>query len=85
MIRSDKYTQALIALQQVLVRARFLAQTREHLDKLAGLLDAAEYLPQLIVDPADRTAEYAAWIEEIAERYPYCRQIYIEFNRQLPT
>lgn len=84
MIRPEKYLPALSALRQVLVRARFLAQQQEQLDKLADLLDAAEYLPRLLADEADRTAEFTAWIKDISENYPYCRNIYVEFSNDSP-
>ncbi len=83
MIRPEKYLPALTALQQILVRARYLAREREQLDKLVDLLDAAEYLPRLIADAADRTEDFADWVKEISDRYPYCRNIYVEFSREL--
>ncbi len=82
MIRPEKYLPALTALQQILVRARYLAREQEQLDKLVDLLDAAEYLPGLIADAADRTEDFAGWVREISERYPYCRNIYLEFSNQ---
>ena len=82
MIRSEKYTKALSALQQVIIRARFLASKEDQMAKVAGLLDAAEELPQMIADDADRTEEFAAALQAISERYPYCRNIFTEFSRE---
>ncbi len=79
MIQSEKYHQSLWALQQVIIRARFLASKENQMAKVVGLLDAAEELPQLIADAEDRTTEFARALQAIAERYPYCRNIYTEF------
>ncbi|MGH9842734.1 MAG: hypothetical protein ACREEM_28655 [Blastocatellia bacterium] len=79
MIRSEQYVKALSALQQVIIRARFLASKEDQRTKAVGLLDAAEELPQMIADDADRTEEFAASLLAIAERYPYCRNIFTEF------
>lgn len=83
MIRAEKYPQALTALQQVLVRARFLAAQAEQSAKLVDLLDEAEYLPQLIAAAEDCTEAYAATLQNISQRYPYCRNIFAEFSREL--
>ena len=81
MIRPEKHLQALTALQQVIVRARFLAQKAEQHDLIASLLDEAEYLPQLIAATEDRTESFASALQSISENYPYCRHIFTEFDR----
>ncbi|MGH9853367.1 MAG: hypothetical protein ACREBD_26300 [Blastocatellia bacterium] len=48
--------------------------------KVVGLLDAAEELPRMIADEADRTEEFAIALQAISERYPYCRSIFVEFS-----
>ena len=82
MIRAEKYPQALAALQQVIVRARFLVTQAEHSAKVVDLLDAAEYLPQLIAEAEDRTEAYAAALKDLSERFPYCQHILTEFSRE---
>lgn len=82
MIRAEKHTQALRALQQVIIRARFLAYTKEDHWKIADLLDWAEYLPQLVIAPEDLTESYAAVLKGISERHPYCYGIFLEFSRE---
>ena len=82
MIRAEKYTQALTALQQIIIRARFLAYKEEEHSKIAELLDGAEYLPQLILAKEDCTESYAAALKEISEAHPYCRSIFLEFSRE---
>jgi hypothetical protein len=79
MIQPEKYGKALAALQQIIIRARFLASKENQMPKVVGLLDAAEELPQLIADAEDRTAEFATALQAISERYPYCRSIFTEF------
>ena len=82
MIQPEKYSKALLALQQIIIRARFLASKENQMAKVVGLLDAAEELPQLIAAEEDRTAEFATALQAIAERYPYCRNILVEFEHE---
>lgn len=81
MICSEKYVDALSALQQVIIRARFLASKEGQGAKVVSLLDAAEELPQMIADREDRTEDFADSLREISERFPYCRNIYTEFSQ----
>lgn len=83
MIRSEKFVQAMEALQQVIIRARFLAAKENQAAKVIGLLDAAEELPRLLADEADRTEEFAVALREISQRYPYCRNIFENFNHEI--
>ena len=80
MIRSEKYSKALLSIQQVIIRARFMASKETQAMKVVGLLDAAEELPRMIADAEDRTEEFAASLQAISERYPYCRNIFVEFS-----
>ena len=82
MIQPEKYNQSLRALQQVIMMAPFLASKENQMAKVVGLLDAAEELPQLIADREECTAAFASALQAIAERYPYCRNIYVEFMQE---
>jgi hypothetical protein len=82
MIQPEKHNKALWAVQQVIVRARFLASKENQMAKVIGLLDAAEELPQLIADREECTDAFASALQAIAERYPYCRNIYTEFVQE---
>ncbi len=82
MIQPEMHNKALAALQQVIIRARFLASKENQMTKVVGLLDAAEELPQLIAAQEDRTTEFAAALQAISERYPYCRNIFAEFEHE---
>lgn len=81
MVRAEKYVQSLSALQQVIIRARFLASKESQASKAVGLLDAAEELPRLLADKEDRTEEFAAALAALAEKYPYCGNLFVEFSR----
>ena len=81
MVRAEKYAQALSALQQIIIRARFLAAKESLAPKAVGLLDAAEELPRLLADKEDRTDEFATALAAIAEKYPYCGNLGAEFSR----
>lgn len=82
MIQPAKYHKALSALQQIIVRARFLASKEAQVTNAIGLLDAAEELPQFIADANDCTDEFATALQAIAERYPYCRNLFVEFESE---
>ncbi|MBI1760822.1 MAG: hypothetical protein HYR56_05225 [Acidobacteria bacterium] len=82
MVRAEKYAQALSALQQIIIRARFLAAKENLASKAVGLLDAAEELPRLLADKEDRTDEFATALAAIAEKYPYCGNLFAEFSRE---
>ena len=64
------------------MRARFLAYHQGDSTTIADLLDWAEYLPQLIAEPEDRTESYAAVLQDLAERFPFCSHIAVEFNQE---
>lgn len=63
MIAPEKVANALHALNAVLVTARLMAYEREDHDKIANVLDVAEYLPMLMLEAADRTAEFRGQLE----------------------
>ncbi len=67
MIRKGKWKAALMALNSVLVTARYMAYQRRDHDDLAKVLDAAEYLPLLIVSPNDETDHFRGIIAELVD------------------
>jgi len=58
MVKPEKIKSALYALHLILVRARFMALTKEPLEDVAMLLDYAEILPQMFVSEEDMTETY---------------------------
>jgi hypothetical protein len=81
MIQEQKRTNALWALQGVLVAARFLADTKESHESIAQILDTAEILPRLIAEEADRTQDYEKILVELATRHPRCGAALEHFRR----
>jgi len=69
MITAKKERAALSALNAVLVLARSLAHEGRTAD-LVVVLDIAEYLPMLMLQPDDRTTEFRDQLLDLAQRYP---------------
>lgn len=66
---TKKQNRALIALNSILVLARALAYEGKS-DDVAYVLDVAEYLPLLMLDPADKTDEFRQQLVTLADKYP---------------
>jgi len=69
MIKPDKLSNALYALQGVLIRGRTMAYNGAPARDLADLLDAAETLPRFIASPTDETEKFRLCLASIAERH----------------
>ncbi|WP_342376336.1 hypothetical protein NVS55_34325 [Myxococcus stipitatus] len=69
MIVDARQRSALKALNGVLVMARSMAYEGKS-DELAVVLDTAEYLPLLMLDPVDRTEEFRGHLLDLAARFP---------------
>jgi len=69
MITPDKLPNALYALQDVLIRARSLANEPAKAKELAALLDYAEHLPRLIANQTDETNNFRAILKDVGDRY----------------
>lgn len=67
MIFQEKLPNALYALQQLLVYARFISGDPNKSQTLFRLLDYAEYLPYLIASDVDETEQFHAVLIEIAQ------------------
>ena len=63
MIAQEKQRPALLALNLVLVRARWMAYEQAPLSRLAAVLDVAELLPMLIAEERDRTTDFRAHLD----------------------
>ncbi len=83
MIRTDKLNNALYALQGVLIRARSLAYEGAPHEKLATILDAAEYLPFLIASKIDETDTFRACIANVATEFS-CGYVLSRFDEPAP-
>jgi hypothetical protein len=69
MIESRKERNALAALNAVLVLARSLAYGGQCAE-VADVLDVAEYLPMLMLDSVDRTADFREQLVGLAQKWP---------------
>jgi hypothetical protein len=69
MITKNKQRGALLALHSILVLSRSLAYEAKSSD-LAVILDVAEYLPLLMLEPDDRTEPFREQLVGLAQRYP---------------
>jgi hypothetical protein len=69
MISNLKHDNALFALNAVLVLARDIAN-RDKQAELEELMDVAEYLPMLMLEPAERTVEFRGQLLGLAARNP---------------
>lgn len=69
MIQPNRQSNALAALNSMLVLARNLAYEGKG-DEVAAVLDIAEYLPMLMLDSEDRTAEFREQLVGLAAARP---------------
>jgi len=70
MVPSTKLNNAFAAINAILVGARAHAQQGGKLEELAEVLDVAEYLPRLLAEPDDRSAEFREQLAGLAAKYP---------------
>jgi hypothetical protein len=84
MIQESKQRNALIAIQKTIIHARFMAYNKEEHSRLAAILDAAEYLPDLILQPEDNTEVFRGNLVSIARQFKceYIVQAFDEPPRQ---
>lgn len=71
MIKEEKLSKSLSALQDLIIRARNLAYQNHPSKKLAELLDGIEYLPALIIEEEDQTELFEHFLEELCIQYNF--------------
>ena len=80
MIDESKMRSALSAINAVLVLARTMAyHGRSHAD-IAWVLDVAEYLPVLMLEPTDRTQHFRDQLVGLSEKYPEFEHAVFHFD-----
>jgi hypothetical protein len=84
MITDDKVNHALHALNNVLVVARMMAYERAPHEALAEVLDTAEYLPMLMLETRDRTAEFRVQLEGLVSIHPSFASAVQRFDGEYP-
>jgi hypothetical protein len=67
MVPPEKLKNALNALNGVLVQARMMAFEGAPHKELAKVLDVAEYLPMLLIEKDDVTAQFRAQLEGLVQ------------------
>ena len=80
MIRVEQYSQALRALQRLIIHAKSQAYEAGQ-SRVAELLNDVELLPEYLADECDRTGEFVEMLQGIAQVNPSCRYIVEEFER----
>jgi hypothetical protein len=67
----ENNNKAILAIQDLIIRARNLAyQNHSHKD-LAEFLDALEYLPGLMLENMDNSDLFEKFLEDLCSRYNY--------------
>ena len=79
-IQTDKYRQALRALQRLIVHAKSEAYTVGE-SGVAALLNDVEALPEFLADECDRTGAFLEMLQGIVQVHPSCRYIVDEFEK----
>ncbi len=79
MIEKSKTNAALEALHLVILKGRSMAYEKEPHQRIADLLDAAEYLVAIMRNQKDMTDTFGRCIAEISETYG-CRHALVVFN-----
>ncbi|MDR6922278.1 MULTISPECIES: hypothetical protein [Chryseobacterium] len=71
MIQTEKLNSAILAIQDMIIRARSLAYKNESYEFLADFLDGIEYLPALILEKGDQTELFEHFLEELSTKYNF--------------
>jgi hypothetical protein len=80
MIHAEQFSQALRALQRLIVHAKAQARGARQ-DRLAEFLNDVELLPEFLADESDRTGEFTEMLQSIAQVHPNCKYIIDEFEQ----
>jgi hypothetical protein len=84
MINNERYSQALKALQGLIIHSKALAYNSGN-SALAELLNDIELLPEFIADECDRTDDFVEMLQGIAQTHPGSRYIVDDFLRGKPA
>jgi len=71
MVKEEKLYNAILAIQDLIIRARNLAYQKHPSEALTELLDEIEYLPALILEKKDRTDFFEFYLEGICTEYGF--------------
>jgi len=68
MIKEEKLNSSILAIQDLIIRARNLAYENHSTGALAEFLDGIEYLPALMLEKEDRTDLFELFLGELCVR-----------------
>jgi len=71
---------AIKAIQNVLIEGRAMAYRGNPHAQIAKLLDHAEFLPGLILEPDDETSTFGEYLAGIVQEFPETRWILDEYR-----
>jgi hypothetical protein len=71
MIKEEKLNNSILAVQDLIIRARNLAYQSHPTEMLAEFLDGVEYLLALMLEKEDRTELFERFLEELCVRYGF--------------
>lgn len=71
MVKGEKFNSAILAIQDLIVQARNLADENCSTEVLAVLFDKMEYLPSLILEKEDRTDFFESYLKAICTQYEF--------------
>ncbi|MNU32609.1 hypothetical protein D3C71_211570 [compost metagenome] len=71
MINEKKFNSSIVAVHDLIIRARNLAYQKKEHEMIGDFLDALEYLPALILEKEDRTELFEKFLEDICKRYDF--------------
>lgn len=82
MIAPEKHKQALKAIQNIMIHARFLAYMRDDYAKISEILDYGEILPTLFFSEEDDTEKFSDYLQELSKTQVRCIHIYKDFIKE---
>lgn len=69
MVQPEKLNSAILAIQDLVIRARNFAYQNYPHEQLAAFLDGIEYLPALILEKENRTDLFESFLEDLCSHY----------------
>jgi hypothetical protein len=71
MVKEEKMNSSILAIQDLIIRARIIASEKQESDMLFNLLDSIEYLPALILEKKDNTDFFKDFLDSVCTEYNF--------------
>jgi len=84
MLKQEKLNSAILAIQDLVIRARNFAYQNYPNEKLAEFLDDIEYLPGLILEEEDRTELFEDYLEELCTQHGFS-EVFTKYKKSVKT